>query len=134
MALRVRIEEQDHPEITAQEWLWKTDDKILACRGQGHAWPKLRRGVRNQKGIRHLRLAEGQIELTFICKDCGMTRRLITKPSGEIDLPAKYSYDPPKGYKAPKGVTRRMAFAETNRRWLEDITAENQRELATNEG
>lgn len=124
MAARVRrIEEELHPDVAKFEWLTQAKDAFLACRGQGHAWPKLRPG-RLPKGIRHVRQPEGQVELIFTCRDCGMVRRLVTSPTGEIDFPAKYTYEQPEGYKAPKGVsvTRREALAESWRRTLEDIT------------
>jgi len=120
------IEEEVHPELAAFEWLHKTDDKILACRGQGHNWPKLRPNKgRPIKGIRHRGITEsqGQVEIIMTCRDCGTDRRVVTAPGGLIDLPAKYTYTHPDGYRAPKGVkiTGRQAFAESNRRWLEDV-------------
>ena len=116
MATKIRSFEE-----TPEEWLAKADDKILACRGQGHSWPKLRAG-RTPKGLTARRQIDGCYQLTFICRDCGMERTMTTLPTGEIDFPAKYTYKAPEGYKTPKGsfITRRECLAEEWRRVLEE--------------
>jgi hypothetical protein len=126
MALKVRkFTEPLHPEMEAIEWVHHAKDEVLACRGQGHNWPKLKPNKgRPIKGIRHRIVEQGQVEITMTCKDgCGKERRVITPPSGLIDLPAKYHYNNPDDYSPPRGtkVTGRMAFAESNRRWLEEV-------------
>ena len=114
----------DDSEKLAQDWIFNSPDSILACRGQGHAWPKLRPG-RMPKGMSALPQREGGYQLITTCRDCGMERTLITLPSGEIDMPARYAYRQPDGYKAPKGthVTRRECLAESWRRMREEITS-----------
>lgn len=125
MALKV-VTVAMEPELAVQDWLAHTDDAILACRGQGHSWPKLKPNKGKPiRGIRHHGTGEGQVELEFTCKDCGTIRRVVTAPGGMLDLPAHYKYVHPNGYRAPKGVriTPRTAFAESNRRWLEDVAS-----------
>lgn len=110
----------DDPQTEAAAWLHQADDKLLACRGQGHAWPKVRRD-KVPRGIRAIPQHDGSYQVTFTCRDCGMDRTLTTLPGGQLDLPAQYTYRAPPGYKSPKGsrINRRMAFAETWRRALE---------------
>jgi hypothetical protein len=107
----------------AQDWLYKTDDVIIACRGQGHAWPKLpRTHSKKMKGVRLSRDYDGSVQIESTCRDCGMVRVLTTLPSGVLDLPAKYQYTQPEGYKAPKGIpiSRRECMAESWRRAMEN--------------
>lgn len=119
--MALKVEEQ--AVFDAAEWLFRTSDAILACRGQGHAWPKLTPGKRNRRGIRYTRWSDGSVELHFTCSDCGAERIIVTNPGGVIELPAKYRYVHPPGYKAPKGVaiSRRECFRESNRRWLDEM-------------
>src|SRR6185437_9825193 len=82
-----------NPDLEAQNWLDQADDDVLGCRGQGHRWPKLRPTARLPKGLRiNGPWHEGVMELVFTCLDCGKQRRLITKPHGQLDLPARYTY------------------------------------------
>jgi hypothetical protein len=120
MATRIVVMEE-----SPEDWLFNAPDSVLACRGQGHAWPKLRAG-RLPKGARATRMHNGSWELITICRDCGMERRLVTLPTGDIDYPAKYSYKQPEGYKTPKGseITRRQCFGEEWRRMREDMQSE----------
>jgi hypothetical protein len=117
MAIVIRGKEE-----TPEDWLYNTSDIILACRGQGHAWPKLRAG-RLPKGVNAIRQIDGSWEIVSICRDCGMERRLVTLPTGDIDYPARYTYKSPKGYKTPKGseITRRDCLSEGWRRMREDM-------------
>jgi hypothetical protein len=125
MALHLRVvEDPVDKEQAAVEWLHQAKDSVLACRGQGHHWPKLKpnRG-RPIRGLKHY-VRDGQVEITMTCLDgCGKERQVITPPSGMIDMPARYRYNKPEGYSPPKGVqvTGRMAFQESNRRWIEDL-------------
>jgi hypothetical protein len=110
---------------SAQEWIYHADDKVLACRGQGHNWPKLpRKKGRLPRGVRLSIYDEfGCFAITQRCLDgCGKERTLITLPGGQLDLPAKYQYNNPPRYVAPKGVPvgRRACLAEVWRRALED--------------
>jgi hypothetical protein len=118
-------------EKQAEAYLNDTDDAILACRGQGHAWPKLRapkagRSRLLPKGIEAQRFTDGSWQITSTCPDCGMQRTLTTLPGGPIDHPAQYRYVQPEGYKAPKGsgITRRDCLDETWRRLREAMPAE----------
>ena len=115
----------------ARDWLDHADDDVLGCRGQGHRWPKLRPVAKLPKGL-HINgpWHEGVMELVFTCLDCGKQRRLITKPHGVLDLPARYSYKdtdgtPSEHYKAPKGagITRRQCLEKTWQRSQETLTA-----------
>ncbi len=114
------------PDKARQDWLFQAKDSILACRGQGHNWPKITPG-KPRKGIRVRYMPErnGQVEIVATCLDCGKKRRVITGTDGIIPLPAKYYYEDPEGFKTPKGVrvTRRECFRESNRRWVEDVKA-----------
>jgi hypothetical protein len=111
----------------ADEYLTKTDDVILACRGQGHAWPKLRTGRKAKplpKGITARKWYDGSWQITSTCLDCGMERTLTTRPGdGLLDYPAQYRYVQPEGYASPKGsgITRRDALSESWRRVLDVI-------------
>lgn len=116
-------------DLEAQSWLYNTRDEILGCGGQFHRWPKLLPGKRLPKGVRTVGpYEEGVFELIETCADCGMERRLITAPNAVLDLPARYTYKQPVGYKTPKGsgITRRQKFEETLRRLGEDLWAEAQ--------
>ena len=107
---------------TGDEWIKHTDDKYLACRAAGHAWPKIRPG-RMGKHLRATRQHDGSYQLVQICRDCGMERTLATLPTGDIDFPARYRYVQPDGYKAPKGsnVSPRECLAEVWRRTRETM-------------
>lgn len=104
-------------DTTPEEWLAKTDDTILACRGQGHAWPKLKRG--NARGIQIEHVANGVYQIEFTCPQCKTTRTLTTAPGGILEFPASYKYQYPEGYKAPKGTSRRHCVSESWRRIVE---------------
>lgn len=124
MALRIVQVPETPEEIEKRklDWLHSAPNAVIACRGQGHAFPKLKPG-KNPKGIRH-QVREGQVELVTTCRDgCGKERRIVTAPGVGIELPAKYTYNNPEGYRAPKGlgVTRRDCFEEAVRRTREDI-------------
>jgi hypothetical protein len=123
MATVLRVVE-DPPDVQAAEWLQSADDKILACRGWGHSWPKVRAG-RMRKGISAVRQHGGCYQVTFTCADCGMERTLTTLPGGQLDLPAKYTYRQPKGYASPKGsgISRRDCAGESWRRAVETVAA-----------
>ena len=112
------------PEIesTREDWIFHTSDTIMACRGQGHAWPKLKPGRVKTKYMRITTEHDGCYMLTQICRDCGTERELVTAPGGEIDFPAQYRYTQPDGYKTPKGskITRRECLIELWRRTRED--------------
>jgi hypothetical protein len=108
-------------DITAQQWVYKTDDDILGCRGQGHGFPKIRRG-RAAKGINSYAVGEGITRIEVTCRDCGTVRIEDTLPGGEVPTPHRYSYIYPPNYSPPKGVrvSRRLSFDETWRRVRED--------------
>jgi hypothetical protein len=112
-------------DVEATEWIHKVDDKILACRGQGHDWPKLpiRSSRKLVRGVWSQLIpdTEGQAEIHFICKGCGKERWMVTRPRGVLELPARYRYVDPDGYKGPKGVpiSRRACFEESWRRAVE---------------
>lgn len=121
MAIRLVTIEPD-PEADAADWLAATDDRLLACRAQGHAFPKLRAG-RVPRGIRATRQHDGAYQVTSTCRDCGTERTLTTLPGGALDLPASYTYRWPRGYATPAGahITRRMALAELWDRAIERV-------------
>lgn len=93
----------ENPGQTAKDFLLNIDNDLLACRGQGHAWPKLKPSKRPKRGIRAVPQRDGCYQLTTTCRDCGMERVLTTLPGGAIDHPARYTYRAPEGYRAPKG-------------------------------
>lgn len=128
MATVLRVIETD-PEQAAAEWIMHAQDAIIGCRGQGHAWPKLKTGKQNSKYVRiDIDQKEGVWQLVQICRDCGKERVVTTQPqTHDIDLPAKFRYRDPEGYKAPKGirVTRRACFAESWRRSRETLALQN---------
>jgi hypothetical protein len=136
MATRLRIVDDD-PEGTAADWLTSADDRYLACRGAGHAFPKLRagRGGKLPRGLRATPQHDGAYQLVMTCRDCGTERTLTTLPGGELDLPARYTYRHPEGYKTPKGageyVTRRACLAESWRRAREAMAAEAAQDAST---
>lgn len=116
------------PEDAKREWLENADPEILACRGQGHAFPKLKPGKLNPRHnwLEHDQ-RQGMWQLAQLCRDgCGTVRLVTTNPGGtDIDLPAVFRYRRTKpGYKTPRGVrvSRRECFAETSRRRREDTT------------
>lgn len=115
------IQAEQAAEQAGKDWLHDADDDLLACRAQGHAWPKLRRG--RQQGISSLRQRDGSYMIRSECRDCGTARTLVTLPGGALDYPARYTYEYPRGYASPKGsgVTRRDALDEIWRRNLEDM-------------
>jgi hypothetical protein len=123
VSVKLKIADDEPADVT--DWIMHSDDVIIACRGQGHSWPKIRPG-KLPRGMKAIPQHDGGYELVTTCRDCGMVRRLITLPSGMIDMPAKYSYVQPDGYKAPKGskVTRRECLAESWRRMREEIAKE----------
>lgn len=123
----------DSPDLAAQEWLRNADDKFLACR-QRHKFPELEPGRPLPRGARitgpH---KDGVMMLVFTCqRGCGAVRRLVTVPSGELDMTASYRYrygDP--RYHAPKGtgrlITPRVCMAESWRRGKEEWLARAKR-------
>ena len=121
MAIRVKVIDDGQP-FDIEGWLQHTDDKFLACRAQGHAFPKLRKG-KLPKGMSAVRQHDGAFELIAVCRDCGTERRLNTLPKGELGFPARYRYAYPEGYKSPKrsGVTGRLALLELWRRTMEGM-------------
>lgn len=133
MATIIKFHDPD-PDVEAQNFLLHLDDKFLACHGQGHNFPRIKRtrSGKQPRGIRAIRQHDGSYQLVFICPECGTERELVTLPGGQIDLPARYRYKYPDGYRAPKGakLTRRDYFAESWRRLLEDLSAETERESA----
>lgn len=118
---------KDDDEISAEQWIHDADDSIIGCRGQGHAWPKLRTGRANSKYVKlETDGKDGCWQLIQICRDCKMERCVTTtSDTHEIDMPAKFKYRAPAGYKGPKGITisRRACFAESWRRRREDLTS-----------
>lgn len=108
---------------SADDWLARTDDQLLACRATGHAWPKIRPGRLGNKYLQATRQRDGAYQLIQICRDCGMERTLTTLPTGDIDFPARYQYRQPDGYKAPKGsgIKPRECLAEVWRRTRETM-------------
>lgn len=122
MARYLRLVEDD-PEHAADEWLHNASDDVLACRGQGHSWPKIRPG-KLKKGVRAYPRRDGCYELVVTCNDCGMERRLVTLPDHSVNfVGAIYSYRAPEGYRAPRGVpiSRRQCFGETMRRINDEL-------------
>ena len=105
-------------EISREDYINHTDDVIIACRAQGHAWPKFKPGKVKSRNIKIVREHDGCYSVTATCRDCGMQRELITSPGGAIDFPAVYRYVQPDGYATPKGsrITRRECLAEIWRR------------------
>ena len=112
---------QTDADVLANDWVVQASDEVLACRAQGHAWPKLRAG-RLPEGIALKRERDGCYQIESTCRDCGMVRTITTLPSGMIDYPATYRYVQPDGYRSPVGseVTRRECLAEIWRRARED--------------
>lgn len=109
----------------AKDWLTSLDDNMLACRGQQHAWPKLRPGKVTNKLISIQPAAEGCYQLRERCADCPKTRWKLTLPGGVLDPGARWSYNNPPGYASPKdsGVTRADCVAELWRRVHEEVVA-----------
>jgi hypothetical protein len=117
-------------EVDAQQWLYAAAEDVPGCRGQGHAFPKIKRtrtGI--IKGIRVIPVAtEGRSGVSRIfatCPDCGTVRIEDTLPGDLLPAPHRYTYvypfigaGDPRNYKPPKGVKvpRRMSFDETWRR------------------
>lgn len=139
MGAVVRLIDNRTDEQIVADWLANADDEVLACRGQGHRWPKLVKPGKLPKGI-SARIAdpkEGQVELIAMCPDCKKSRRMITLPAGEIDFPQvawrAYKDDPNGRYKGPKGVriTPSMARNETYRRFREAILAQASAHMQT---
>jgi len=94
------------------------DDDHLACRGQGHAFPKVRaRGGRltGAKAVRRQR--DGAFQIEQVCPDCRTERTLTISPTGYLDRTTGYAYRWPEGYRVPAGtgemITRADCFAET---------------------
>ena len=116
--------------MDAQEWLYRADDDVLGCRGQGHRFPRIKRtnsGI--IKGIRAIpiQLDSGQSvsRIFATCPDCGTVRVEDTLPGGLLPSPHRYHYvypfygeGDPRNYRPPKGikVPRRLSFDETWRR------------------
>ena len=111
-------------EVTPEDWVQQADDDVLACRGQSHHFPRLRRGRggRVPKGIRVNPPVDGVYVIEATCPDCQTVRIMETMPSGEIATPNRYRYIYPPNYKPPKGVRvpPRVAYAESWRRVRED--------------
>jgi hypothetical protein len=118
------VPDRDGPSREGRDWLHAADDDLLACRATGHAFPKIRaRSGKLPRGISARRQHDGAFQIAQTCRDCGTRRWLTTLPGGELDLPARYSYEYPIGYASPKGshVNRRLALAEVWRRALETV-------------
>jgi hypothetical protein len=110
-------------DITADQWLFAADDDVLGCRGQGHRFPKIRRG-RPVRGIEVVPQRAGVSQIRSTCPDCKTIRVENTLPGGEIPDPHRYTYFYAEGYRPPKGVKvpRRRSFDETMRRVREDAS------------
>ena len=108
-----------------QDWLTSLDDNVLACRGQQHSWPKLRPGKISDKRIKITYAKDGCYVLREYCEDCPKYRWKLTLPGGVLDPGARWSYNNPPGYAAPKdsGVTRADCVAELWRRIHEEVVA-----------
>jgi hypothetical protein len=139
MGAVVKLVDNRTAEQRVADWLASADDAVLACRGQGHRWPKLIRPGKLPKGIT-AKIAdpkEGQVELVAMCPDCRKSRRMITLPAGEVSFPEvkwrAYKEDPAGRYKAPPGVriTPSQARNETYRRFSEAILAQARAQMRT---
>jgi hypothetical protein len=132
MGAVVKLIDNRTDEQKVADWIAHADDEVLACRGQGHSWPKLIKPGKLPRGMnaRPVRESQGQVELIAVCPDCKKSRRMITMPGGEVNFPEvkwrAYKEDPAGRYKAPKGVrvTPSMARNETYRRFSEVIIAQ----------
>ena len=132
-------------EKLAQEWIQNADDKILACRGEGHNVPKLRsnrRGVQPlPKGVAAIPAHDGSFKLRFTCRDCGAELHYLTLPGGQMDLDAPamrtWDYSNVPGYNTNgigHAVRKRACFAESWRRTQEDMAAAGARAVIFNDG
>lgn len=120
MATRIRRVDQTALE-SPEYWLSKAPDHVLACRGQGHRFPKIK-SSRAPRGVKARRQRDGGYQVTFTCPDCGTERTLVTLPGGALeDAPRRYTYKYADDYRAPKGTSRTACFEETWHRVLEDL-------------
>jgi hypothetical protein len=111
------------PDQLAEEWLFFVDASIVGCRGQGHAFPKIKSAKLNpRQSWLERNQRTGRMQLVQLCRDgCGSERYVTTNDTGtDIDLPATFRYRRrKKNYSPPRGarrVSRRECFAETMRR------------------
>lgn len=88
--------------MTGQQHLDDMDDAVASCKGDRHDFPKLRVGPLPRGVTASPSKRQGVYQLTFRCPDCG-TKRTKTTRRGGIVQTAKYEYDYPDGYLAPKG-------------------------------
>jgi hypothetical protein len=116
--------EKELDEAAGQEFLDDADDDVVACRGQGHSFPRLRPGKIATKHVRVVPIHEGGYQITLTCPICKTERTMTTTPTGVLgEVGSSYSYRYDKNYKAPKnsGLTRRDFLDETIRRVHEDL-------------
>ena len=92
---------------TGADHLHGLSDEFLSCKGDRHAFPKLKVGPL-PKGVQAKHVKNGVYQLTYTCPDCGTERTKTTRRGGILDSAAIYAYKHPRGYLAPKdaGLTR----------------------------
>jgi hypothetical protein len=107
------------------------DDERLSCKGDRHNFPKLRVGTL-PAGMTARTVRSGVYQLTYICPDCGTVRQKTTQRGGLVGN-AKYTYQHPPGYLAPKGagLTKSDYTAELARRAAPYIREAGRREQVT---
>jgi hypothetical protein len=88
--------------MTGQEHLDAMDDNVASCKGDRHDFPKLRVGPLPPGVTARPTSRQGVSQLTFTCPDCGTKRTKTTRRGGIVET-AKYDYDYPPGYLAPRG-------------------------------
>lgn len=127
MATVVSLADRKTSEQLAEEFIRHAPFHVVACHGLGHAFPKPPKpgGKRPVKGFTLYVDVRGWQELEQVCRDCGMKRFITAGPGEVIEFPPrKYRYEPPDGYRPPKGtgrfITRRMYAQEAYRRSQEE--------------
>jgi hypothetical protein len=89
--------------MTGQQHLDTMDDNVASCKGDRHDFPKLRVGPLPPGVTARPTSRQGVYQITFTCPDCGTSRTKTTRRGGIVQT-AKYDYDYPDGYLAPRGA------------------------------
>jgi hypothetical protein len=100
----------------ARDFLSRIPEDQLACRAQGHSWPKIRPDRELPRGTSAARQRDGAFQVRETCAVCGTVRTWTTLPGGAFNMDVQYRYEHPQDW-----VTREQDLAVYGRDYKAEL-------------